>query len=321
MQGTRFATADDVRIDCFLLVVVLTSCASDEDSAAPDSGVAAAACPAGETCSADFGKVLLEGPYGRQIEPPSAFATATAVGGVQEMILRPTEGDVNRVYEGWHLELSDADFFVVDKTSANGVIVEALGAGMSVLDVRDGEGKLIDRVELWAAPVASVQLLTAGVSGSSPISLSSPFSLYPGSQPYVSARLLDATGQLLVDEGMVLDGGERQAWDSVIVTATATAAPPLTVTSSSGFSVTFAFPVAAPITVAPTAGSANDYPCFEALDAAGLPVASAPWTILASGGRSSPYNCIPLSGPPGDYPLDITVGTLVTHLTFHKTRS
>jgi hypothetical protein len=75
-------------------------------------------------------------------------------------------------------------------------------------------------VELTAAPVAKAVLVSALVSGSSLRSVYSPFSLYPGSDPLITVLLKDATGKILVDEGLVVAGGEKLGWDTISVSTT-----------------------------------------------------------------------------------------------------
>ena len=68
-----------------------------------------------------------------------------------------------------------------------------------------------------------------------------------------------------------------------------------------------------------------DLACFLAFDEAQRIVAGVPWTFVAgteeataASTESGSSNCIRLSGPSGDYELDVTAGNASKHFTVHK---
>lgn len=176
-------------------------------------------CPAGETCSPatprglEFvgnslaNEVLLSGPR------------PTAVGGTQVVALQYDRGD--GVYVALDLpyttDTGNSAGIKVDSTSGSQVTIRGVGKASNYLRILDEDGLLMDRKELEAGELTSIEVIPTDYES---IPAGTPIAFAPGARKLGIAlynnqltRLIDTSMQVGID-------GTRASWDTFNVNAT-----------------------------------------------------------------------------------------------------
>lgn len=170
-------------------------------------------CPAGETCSPatpnglDFvgnalaNEVLLSGPR------------PTAIGGTQVIALQYNRGD--GVYIALDLPYTADDdggaAVKVDSTSGSQVTVRGVGSGKNYLRILDEDGLLMDRKELEARELTSIEIVPTDYES---IPAGTPIAFAPGPRK-LGIALYTSSGMRLIDTSMQVQiDGVRASWDT-----------------------------------------------------------------------------------------------------------
>jgi hypothetical protein len=190
--------------------------------------------------------------------------------------------------------------------------VEARGvaAGDALLRILEPKtGQLYDRIDVHAAEVERMVLLpmTLATSLETPHP-SRPVVLWGGSTAKLVVALEDAAGTRLVDEGLMLEGGQRRAWDSIAVDGPTD----FTATTSAGLRLEQRIATTTTIDdiVAWTAFSPPAAVCFRALSGGAL-VVGAPWQLTGPAIDPSAVrgDCVTLRASGlGSIAVDIVIG-------------
>lgn len=181
--------------------------------------------------------------------------------------------------------------FTVEGTAGAALEVRANAGGDDRLRIVDANnGELFDRVTIEARELARVALRTP--LGGESTRDGTPLAVWHGSRPQILTALLDAQGERLVDESLVIDNGpvDQLTWDSARLDATGDA-PVISflVTLGAGEPRRFSLPNvnaidAVEILDAPPTIVLHQtaIACFAAV-ADGADVLGAPWRFAASG--------------------------------------
>ena len=170
-------------------------------------------CPAGETCSPatpnglDFvgnglaNEVLLSGPR------------PTAIGGTQVVALQYNRGD--GVYIALDLPYTADDDggagIKVDSTSGSQVTVRGAGNAKNYLRILDEDGLLMDRKELEARELKSIEIVPTDYES---VPAGTPIAFAPGPRK-LGIALYSSLGQRLIDTSMQVQiDGVRASWDT-----------------------------------------------------------------------------------------------------------
>jgi hypothetical protein len=192
-------------------------------------------CPTGETCSpiTPEGLSFSGAPVGDDLFGLDDELYPTAVGGTQRVALY--DNATGRELFAAHSASTDIAGVTVAASDGNNVTLAASAAGSGRLRIDATDGKLMDRIAIEAAPIASASLTWPWLGDA--IGGRRPAKLWAGARANLVIALYDANGRRVVDESATIRltgaGTDFQAygWDSLALRAPAPSATSIEITA------------------------------------------------------------------------------------------